>query len=47
MTKINKIQRVRIAELWQDGFSLDELAIMYGISVFYIMGMLGKFGVEV
>lgn len=45
--KINKIQRIRIAELFCDGFTVTELSLMYKVSIFYIMGILGKLGVNV
>jgi hypothetical protein len=47
MAKITKSDRIRLAELFVDGFTLDELSKMYDVSIFCVMGMLGKFGIDV
>ena len=45
--RLSKEERIRIAELWQGGFTVTELAMMYDKSIFRIMGVLNKFGVEI
>lgn len=44
---INKNERIRIAELFVDGFTITELSLMYKVSIFRIMGVLERFGIEV
>jgi hypothetical protein len=44
---LNKNERITIAELFVDGFTITELALMYDVSIFRIMGVLNKLGVEV
>lgn len=44
--KMKKNDRIRIAELFADGYSIDELHLMYDISIFRIMGILEKFGID-
>lgn len=45
--KLTKTDRIRIAELFCDGFTVDELALMYKVSIFRILGMLDKYGVNI
>jgi len=46
-THLCKKDKLRIAELWEEGFSVTELALMYHVSVFRILGCLEKFGVKI
>lgn len=45
--KIYKLDRIDIAEYFVEGFTLDELALMYHVSIFRIMGCLTNLGIEV
>lgn len=45
--KLTKEERIRVAELFADGYTITELSIMYHKSIFRIMGVLERFGVEV
>lgn len=47
LTAMTKEDRINIAELFADGFTITELALMYEISVFRVMGFLEQFGIEV
>lgn len=44
---MNRRDRIRILELFCDGFSITELGIMYDLSVFRVMGILNKFGIDI
>jgi hypothetical protein len=45
--KLTKKDRIQIAELFCDGFTIDELALMYKVSVFRILGILEVLGVYI
>jgi uncharacterized protein YjcR len=45
--KLTKQDRITISELWVDGFTVDELALMYKVSIFRILGLLSKYGIEI
>ena len=47
MNRLNKNDRIRILELFVDGFTVDELSKMYEVSIFRIMGVLEKVGVSI
>lgn len=43
---LNKNERISIAELFVDGFTIAELSLMYEVSIFRIMGVLERFGID-